>query len=76
MEHVFPTSDDTLRRTISRLCRESEDGGTTLEEIAKAYLGPSAAGAMHACMANLKTQMDSLIAEHFVSVVDGRIYAG
>ncbi len=76
MEHVFPTYDDTLRRTISRLCRESEDGGTTLEEIAKAYLGPSAAGAMHACMDNLKTQMDSLVAEHFVSVIGDRIYAG
>ena len=38
MEHVFPTYDDTLRRTITRLCRESEDGGTTMEEIAKAYL--------------------------------------
>ena len=55
MEHVFPTYDDTLRRTITRLCRESEDGGTTMEEIAKAYLGPAASGAMHACMDNLKT---------------------
>ena len=36
MEHVFPTYDDTLRRTITRLCRESEDGGTTMEEIIQA----------------------------------------
>ena len=76
MEHVFPTYDDTLRRTITRLCRESEDGGTTMEEIAKAYLGPAASGGMHACMDNLKTQMDSLIAERFVNVVGDRIYAG
>ena len=76
MEHVFPTYDDTLRRTITRLCRESEDGGTTMEEIVKAYLGPSAVGAMHASMDSLRAQMGSLIAVRFVSVVDDRIYVG
>ncbi|MBQ2697675.1 MAG: hypothetical protein IJF59_03275 [Clostridia bacterium] len=76
MTHVFPTYDDTLRRTIIRLCEESEDGGTTMEEIAKAYLGPSAVGAMRACMDNLQDQMDSLLAERFVNLIDGRFYTG